>query len=231
MPWPVTRPMRAGNFLDRHHQGIAEQHGPADAEAELRAGLAVGSDARRIVVRSAGDETGAEPSEKAFGFARLAVLRFALRHPRFPAREPIRLLRDAQNAVAPEGLNTTFVVFTFARSFRLVGLRIAIAIRCPLLESCEHAEVTNRPGPDARSVSLAVADMADRGRGGACAGKDKKTDDLKPADPDTGESTVEESTLGLSAQPLREAGRQIRHHLYRRRPRQSLRRPEAKRRL
>ena len=27
--------------------------------------------------------------------------------------------------------------------------------------------------------------------------EDKKTDDLKPNDPDTGESTVEETTLGL----------------------------------
>jgi porin len=33
--------------------------------------------------------------------------------------------------------------------------------------------------------------------GGAFAQEDKKTDDLKPADPDTGESTVEEATLGL----------------------------------
>ena len=31
----------------------------------------------------------------------------------------------------------------------------------------------------------------------AWAQEDKKTDDLKPADPDTGESTVEETTLGL----------------------------------
>jgi porin len=31
----------------------------------------------------------------------------------------------------------------------------------------------------------------------ASAQEDKKTDDLKPADPDTGESTVEEATLGL----------------------------------
>ena len=38
-----------------------------------------------------------------------------------------------------------------------------------------------------------------------CAAKaqeDKKTDDQKPADPDTGESTVEESTLGLLPNPL-----------------------------
>jgi porin len=34
----------------------------------------------------------------------------------------------------------------------------------------------------------------------AWAQEDKKTDDLKPADPDTGESTVEETTLGLLPQ-------------------------------
>lgn len=35
---------------------------------------------------------------------------------------------------------------------------------------------------------------------------DKKTDDDKPADPDTGESTVEEKTLGILPQPLKERG-------------------------
>jgi porin len=35
---------------------------------------------------------------------------------------------------------------------------------------------------------------------------DKKTDDLKPADPDTGESTVEESTLGLLPNPFEKQG-------------------------
>src|SRR6201995_2845691 len=35
---------------------------------------------------------------------------------------------------------------------------------------------------------------------------DKKTDDLKPADPDTGESTVEESTLGLLPNPFEKRG-------------------------
>jgi len=35
---------------------------------------------------------------------------------------------------------------------------------------------------------------------------DKKTDDLKPADPDTGESTVEESTLGLLPNPFEKKG-------------------------
>jgi porin len=35
---------------------------------------------------------------------------------------------------------------------------------------------------------------------------DKKTDDLKPADPDTGESTVQESTLGLLPDPFEKYG-------------------------
>ena len=35
---------------------------------------------------------------------------------------------------------------------------------------------------------------------------DKKTDDLKPADPDTGESTVQESTLGLLPNPFEKYG-------------------------
>jgi porin len=41
---------------------------------------------------------------------------------------------------------------------------------------------------------------------GAWAQQDKKTDDEKPADPDTGESTVEESTLGLLPNPLQKYG-------------------------
>ena len=36
--------------------------------------------------------------------------------------------------------------------------------------------------------------------------EDKKTDDLKPADPDTGESTVEESTLGILPNPFEKKG-------------------------
>ena len=40
----------------------------------------------------------------------------------------------------------------------------------------------------------------------ALAQEDKKTDDLKPADPDTGESTVEESTLGLLPNPFDKQG-------------------------
>ena len=49
-----------GDFLDRRHQRKRQQHGPADAVAELRAGLAVGADPRRIVVGRAGDQAGAE---------------------------------------------------------------------------------------------------------------------------------------------------------------------------
>src|SRR4051795_9617081 len=42
--------------------------------------------------------------------------------------------------------------------------------------------------------------------GAAFAQEDKKTDDLKPADPDTGESTVEEKTLGLLPNPFEKQG-------------------------
>ena len=42
--------------------------------------------------------------------------------------------------------------------------------------------------------------------GATLAQEDKKTDDLKPADPDTGESTVQESTLGLLPNPLEKWG-------------------------
>jgi porin len=41
---------------------------------------------------------------------------------------------------------------------------------------------------------------------GAYPQADKKTDDDKPADPDTGESTVEEKNLGLLPQPLQKYG-------------------------
>jgi porin len=40
----------------------------------------------------------------------------------------------------------------------------------------------------------------------AFAQQDKKTDDLKPADPDTGESTLEERTLGLLPNPFEKQG-------------------------
>src|SRR5690242_2459762 len=61
------------------------------------------------------------------------------------------------------------------------------------------------PGPNVKAACLAIL---------FCMGcalpvlvqADKKTDDDKPADPDTGESTVEESTLGLLPQPLQRYG-------------------------
>src|SRR6476469_3801622 len=40
----------------------------------------------------------------------------------------------------------------------------------------------------------------------AVAQEDKKTDDDKPADPDTGESTVEEKTIGILPNPLQKYG-------------------------
>ena len=42
--------------------------------------------------------------------------------------------------------------------------------------------------------------------GSAAAQEDKKTDDLKPNDPDTGESTVQETTLGLLPNPFEKNG-------------------------
>src|SRR3954447_22988671 len=42
--------------------------------------------------------------------------------------------------------------------------------------------------------------------GAAFAQEDKKADDLKPNDPDTGESTVEETTLGLLPNPFERRG-------------------------
>ena len=51
------------------------------------------------------------------------------------------------------------------------------------------------------SVALIIASVC-----GARAQQDKKTDNDKPADPDTGESTVEESTLGLLPNPYEKYG-------------------------
>ena len=54
-------------------------------------------------------------------------------------------------------------------------------------------------------VTIAVVLVA-ASTSGVFAQQDKKTDDEKPADPDTGESTVEESTLGLLPNPLQKFG-------------------------
>jgi hypothetical protein len=48
------------DLLNRDHQRIAEEHGPRDREAELRAGLAIRADPARIVVGCSGDEPGSK---------------------------------------------------------------------------------------------------------------------------------------------------------------------------
>ena len=68
-----------GNFLDRRHQRKRQQHGPADAVTELRAGLAVGADAGGIVVGGAGDQAGAEAFEKILEYKRLGLLDLGFR--------------------------------------------------------------------------------------------------------------------------------------------------------
>jgi porin len=55
-------------------------------------------------------------------------------------------------------------------------------------------------------ISWFVAAVLLASSAGAWAQEDKKTDDQKPADPDTGESTVEESTLGLLPNPFQKYG-------------------------
>ena len=53
------------DHLRHRHQRIAEQHHPAELIAELCAGLAVGGDAARVVIRSPGDQAGAKRLEQA----------------------------------------------------------------------------------------------------------------------------------------------------------------------
>ena len=62
-----------GYFLDCRHQRIGQEHRPADAESELCACLAVGTDAGRVIVRSASDEAWAKPGEKALVFVVVAL--------------------------------------------------------------------------------------------------------------------------------------------------------------
>lgn len=53
---------------------------------------------------------------------------------------------------------------------------------------------------------LAVAIAAHLSVATAWAQEDKKTDDDKPADPDTGQSTIEETTLGILPNPFMDRG-------------------------
>jgi porin len=57
-----------------------------------------------------------------------------------------------------------------------------------------------------RRIALAILTVALLAATQALAQEDKKTDEDKPADPDTGESTVEEKTLGLLPNPLQRYG-------------------------
>ncbi len=62
VPGDAADPRR--NFLDRRHQRKRQQHGPADAIAELRAGLAVGADAGGIVIGRASDQARADSKSR-----------------------------------------------------------------------------------------------------------------------------------------------------------------------
>src|SRR6195952_5784132 len=73
----------------------------------------------------------------------------------------------------------------------------------PALQGCVGIS-HRRPALNARLYVIAMLLAASIQ--GASAQQDKKTDDEKPADPDTGESTVEESTLGLLPNPLQKYG-------------------------
>ena len=55
-PPPGSRPDPRADRLNRGEQRKTEQHGPGHSIAELRPNLAVGADARRIVVRSPGHQ-------------------------------------------------------------------------------------------------------------------------------------------------------------------------------
>ena len=52
------------DFLDRHHQRIGQQHRPADAVTELRTGLAVGPNARWVVIGRSRDQARTQLAQK-----------------------------------------------------------------------------------------------------------------------------------------------------------------------
>ena len=86
----------AADLLDHDHEGQAEQHGPGEPVAELRADLAVGGDPARVVVRGPGDQAGPEPADHADGGG-CGGRRFdgdagQIRHPRGPPATVRRVL-------------------------------------------------------------------------------------------------------------------------------------------
>lgn len=65
---------------------------------------------------------------------------------------------------------------------------------------------TSGPGLPMRTLVVALLMWLVAAAAAFAQEEDKKTDDLKPADPDTGESTVEESTLGILPNPFEKKG-------------------------
>ncbi len=63
-PLAGDRADTAAAFLHREQQRHLIKRGPELAEAELRAGLRIGRDARGIVIRGAGDEAGTDDVEE-----------------------------------------------------------------------------------------------------------------------------------------------------------------------
>ena len=57
-------PDAGADQLNRNHEGQREKHRPDHAGAKLRAGLGVSGDAGWVIVRSAGDHTGAYMAQK-----------------------------------------------------------------------------------------------------------------------------------------------------------------------
>jgi porin len=74
------------------------------------------------------------------------------------------------------------------------------------MDCVHHVIQQPTPGPVLKISCLVAAVLLALSAAGARAQEDKKTDDQKPADPDTGESTVEESTLGLVPNPFQKYG-------------------------
>jgi uncharacterized protein (DUF849 family) len=75
----ACHPANAGaDHLHRRHQGVGQDHRPAEAVAILRAGLAVGGDAAGIVVGRASDQAGADnplPVEPALAARHIVMVR------------------------------------------------------------------------------------------------------------------------------------------------------------
>ncbi len=67
-------------FLNCNHEGIAQKQRPADAETDLRAGLAVGPDTRWIIVGSAGDQAWTEARDEARLLIFVSCFRLAACH-------------------------------------------------------------------------------------------------------------------------------------------------------